>query len=345
MKIIKYDDTLKKVWDEFVYSHPGAWTGHLSGIFALERETATAENYSFMVFNEKEQVVALLPLFLVTHRELKFLKRRVLNSGTHLASGPLLSPHVGIKMEKKILNVLISNVAEIGKQLKADEVTIGYPNVIGGQTSLSRYGYFPLKQFGYQERNVVTMIKDLSGEEEKLFASLKFVCRKNIRRCRKEDVSFEEIRSKEQWLECYNLNLQTLGSIAYSKKAMELMWDNFVLQGAAKVTALRHKGEITNVTLFAGLKDCFYSWVGFNSRSDVVPGAGNMLLWETMLLYKQKGFNFFEVGSMEFVSGKYGNISRFKESFNGIPMYMLSGTLRLRPIKLSIFDLLKSVRQ
>ena len=101
MKIIKYDDTLKKVWDEFVYSHPGAWSGHLSGIFALERETAKAENYSFMVFNEKGQVVALLPLFLVTHRELKLLKRRVLNSGTHLASGPLLSPRLGKKEKKK----------------------------------------------------------------------------------------------------------------------------------------------------------------------------------------------------------------------------------------------------
>ena len=241
--------------------------------------------------------------------------------------------------------MLIFNVSEIGKLLKADEVTIGYPNVIDGQTSLNHYGYLPLKQFGYQESNVVTMIKDLSGEEEELFASLKSVCRKNIRRCRKEDVSFEEIQSKNQWLECYNLNLQTLGSIAYSKKAMGIMWDNFVLQGAAMVTALRHKGEITNVVLTTGLRDSYYYWFGFNSRTDVVPGAANLLLWKTMLLYKQKGFKFFEVGSVEFVSGKYGNISRFKESFNGIPMYMLSGTLRLRPIKLSILDLLKSVKR
>jgi len=345
LKIVKYDDTQKNIWDEFVRSNPCSWTGHLSGMFALEKETAKAENYSLMVFDEKQQLLALLPLFLVIHKELRFLKRRILNTGTHLASGPLLAINLGKKQKKKIINLLMSKVDEIGKQVKADEVTIGYPNIIDGQTSLSRYGYFPLKQFGYKERNVVTMIKDLGESEEDLFASIEHRCRKSIRKCSRYNVMFQEIQEKEQWLNCYDLNIQTLGVVAYSKKALEIIWDEFVLQGTAIVTAILHQEQITNVLVSTGWRDCFYFWIGFNSKTDEVPGGSNMLLWETMLFYKQKDFRFCEVGSMEFVSGKRGNISRFKESFNGLPIYMLSGTLELCPVKCRVIDLVRTMRQ
>lgn len=345
MKIVKYDDSQKYAWDEFVQSNSCSWTGHHSSMFAFEKERSKAENHSILIFDDNGILSAILPLFLVTHREIKFLKRRILSSGTELASGPLLLEDIGKKQKKKVINLLFSHVSEIGKQLKADEVRIGYPNIIAGQTSLNYYGYFPLKRFGYKENNVITMIKDLRKSEEDLFASMEHRCRKSINKCRGNNILFQEIKEKDQWLNCYDMNIQTLGTLAYSKTELEILWDQFVMQGVAKVTAILHAGEIINIVLTTGWTDCFYFWIGFNAKNNGVSGGATLLLWETMLFYKRKGFRFCEIGSMEFVDGKHGNISKFKESFNGSPMYMLSGALELHPVKCRLIDLIRAVKR
>jgi hypothetical protein len=239
----------------------------------------------------------------------------------------------------------VRRVNDIAKRFNADRIWVGYPCFIGKQTALNYYGYYPLKRFGYRELNIVTMIKDLTSNSDLLFKSLNSDCRRMIRRCEKEGGTFYKITDRDEWLHCYDLNLQTLGERAYSLEAMEIVWDQFVEKGIATITSTRLKGRNISVIVTTGMNKSCYWWIGFNTKPQVLKGANNFVLWNTMLLYKEMGVKFFEIGGMEFLHGKKKNISKFKESFNGTPTYLLSGVLELKLIKKTCFELLRVMRQ
>ena len=344
MEIISYSDSWKNKWDSFVEGNPCSWTGHFSGIFVLEREEKSAINHSLLVVSEKKEILALLPLFLVVQHELRFIPLRILTSGTHLASGPLFLPQLAKKKKKQAFKLLIERTIDLGRELCVDQIVISYPNIINDKSSLEVLHYYPLKCYGFKEKNIVPMIKNITAPKEELFSSLNPKCRNSIRRAQKSGVLFRHVTSKDEWMSFYDLNVETLGGNAYSREIMKIIWHKFVMHDVANVTAVFLNDIPISIALTTCWRCSYYYWFGFNSRINRIPGSANLLLWETMLFYKEKGLKFFEVGSMEFSSGKQKRISKFKESFNGIPTYMLSGVLILKPLKHHAVAILKQIR-
>jgi hypothetical protein len=91
------------------------------------------------------------------------------------------------------------------------------------------------------------------------------------------------------------------------------------------------------------MKKSYYAWIGFNSKPPPIAGAHNLLIWKTMLYHKQKGVEFFEIGSREFSHTKQVNISTHKESFQGRDTYCLDGSLILNPFKIFMLKTLKQL--
>jgi len=348
MEIIPYSPSIRDKWDTFVSDHEYAWVGHYSATFELEKEFG-GENISCLVVDDRQNVIGILPLFLFEKRLLrKTITLRTIRSGSTLRNGPLLLETLSDKQKREALDLLVQHLIVIARASKVDDIHISYPVMHGEITCLEYYGYLPLKKYGFVEQNVVTMVKDLRSDEQALMASFQHNCRKKIRRCVEEGGEFVDVLDRAQWMDCYELNVQTFsagGTNPYSRKGLEILWDNFVETGLAEVTAIRLKGTIICVQITAVRKNACYPWILFNSKPAPIPGANNLLEWKNMLHFKERGVEYFEIGSREFADNKQIQISLFKESFQGRDTYCLDGKLILRPIKESMLRIVSLLRK
>lgn len=296
-----------------------------------------------MLWDERKNLIGILPLFFFKRKVKKFFLIKSFVSSYSLRSGPLFSPELSKGQKDKALDVFMLKLLKDANYLGIDNIRISYPVIYGDNVSLEHYGYFPLKKYGFKEGNVVTIIKNLQIDEDELLKSLYQNCRNKIRQAKKKGAQFTEIDSYEEWMNCcYTLNLETFSTEAakpFSKRYLGIIWKNFVEKGMAKVTGIKFEDRIISVrvTVFKG-KSC-YNWLCFNSKPSPIPGANNLLNWENLLYFKKRGMDLYEIGSLEFGDEKQIQISQFKESFNGKSYYCLDGELHLRPIKNSLLEL------
>lgn len=348
MEVIPYSPSLRDKWDAFVSDHEYAWVGHYSVNFELEREFG-GDNISCLVVDDRQNIVGIMPLFLFEKRILKkTITLRSIRSGTSLRNGPLFIESLSDKQKREALDLLVQHLLVIARASKVDDIHISYPVMHGDKTCLEHYGYLPLKKYGFVEENVVSMVKDLRSDDKTLLTSFKQNCQKKIRQCVEEGGEYVDALDRAQWMDCYDLNVQTFsaGNTApYTRKALEILWDNFVETGLAEVTAIRFKGKIISVVITAVRKNSCYPWIAFNCKPAPIPGANNLLEWKNMLHFKERGVEYYEIGSREFDDNKQIHISMFKESFQGRDTYCLDGKLVLRPIKESLLRMVSLLRK
>lgn len=345
MRVVKHWEISKADWDAFVLSHPLAWVGHLADICKIEKELTGATNQSLVVLNEQDQIIALLPLFEMTEQAFKLVPIRLLNTGSQLRSGPLIAASAADRNRDKILDVLIATISQMATEHQVDRTTISYPVFVGTTTALNHYRYLPIRRFGYQQLMAVSMIIDLSESLDQLSKRLSKSCRRKIKNCQQDAGEFCTITDKQDWLQCYDINRQTLGESCYSKRAMELIWDKFVVPGHVIITGAKYRGEIVSVSATAMMNQVSYAWLGFNGQPRQIRGSDNMVVWETMLMLKERGIRYFEVGSLEFDDEKQIQIGAFKKSFGGVPTGAFAGELIHRPIKNSLLKLTGAMRR
>jgi len=335
--IRSHTDVARSQWDDFVTANPEAGYGHTSAIFALA-EAGETRNESFAVCDPEGSILALMPLFVVESRELRFVAIRVLISGLFPA-GPLFGTSCAPKQRKTLLADIVAYTLEIAKRVHADEVRIAWPTVIGGEPAIARLGYLPIREFGFSETNKVGFLLDLAQPEAQLRKRLNENCRRNIQRAEKAGVQIRVISDRAEWLRCDDLNRHTLGPMAHSLRELEVIWDEFITKGLCTPFAAVHDGEIVTVNVTINSPTTSYYWIGWNRINDHAPGASHRTMWEAILTSARAGRIFFELGTKEFLSHqKLMTISRFKESFGGTPIYSLGGVHVCRPVKRALLD-------
>lgn len=171
-------------WDGFVQSHPFASHGHISANFALAQSRYAAPNRSLMIYGPHGAVLGVLPLFELRTKTLRAIAGRELRSGVEFPGGPLIHAGISPKRQSQVLCALQTAVRRLAESRDIDRITIGYPNVAGEKLSIGHFGYLPLKEYGYLEKNGVYYYLDLQPGEEDLFRNLKENCRRNIRAAR-----------------------------------------------------------------------------------------------------------------------------------------------------------------
>jgi hypothetical protein len=330
-------------WDDFVLNNPFSWIGHLSIISRLEQVLAGAGTKSILVYNDKNRVIAVLPLYEAGGRELRYIPIKTLSTGSLFPSGPLLDQKLSLKESKEVLDCMIAQMMAIGKASDSDRINISYPAVYGDKFGIDEYGFYPLRRYGFSDQNIVGMALDLRKEVAELMSGVKGNCRNMIRRAEKDGAEFEVIIERSRWLECHALNRQTLGDHAYSEKTMEMLWDEVIVPGYGTVTAATFNSQIMSVVVTVGINKSAYYWMGFNAKPVILTGANNYALWQTMLHWKNRGSTFFEMGSLEFIGDKMMKISAFKESFGGKPHYLLSGFIDLKKVKRKTIEVIDAM--
>jgi hypothetical protein len=328
MEVAPYDPARRAEWDEFVHSNPLAGTGHLSGQFVLNESLGSGTNRSLMLYEERE-LVGVLPLYLTSDTQLQFLKVRSISSPG--AAGPLLKASLPRTKAKEGMNLLMKSMQELARETKADRITVSYPSVIGGMLAVERFGVLPLRTYGFHETNMAGWYIDLRQSENELFAQLEHKCRNMVRRAKRSGAEIVTVQDRAAWLSCESLVEETFGSMKYSRKTLEIIWDEFVSKGLAFVNAVTFEGRILNVVVTSIFNQVAYYWYSFNKKQSPVPGGNNAVVWHAMLQNRSLGCRFFLVGTLYFEADEKNlNIVSFKRSFGGTPYYVMGGTLNLR---------------
>ena len=324
-------------WDQFVAINPEAGYGHTTANFRLA-EVRGIRNESFAVCDLEGKPLVLMPLFVTESHELRHLKMRNLVSGLFPA-GPLYASGCPPKQRKALLAEIARHLLATAGKVGVDEIRVLWPNVIAGEPALERFGYLPLREFGFAETNLVGFLLDLQRPEEELRKGFNENCRRNIQRAEKSGVEIRPVLDRAEWLACDDINRSTLGPFAHSRRELEIIWDEFILKRLATALAAVHNGNIVTVIVTVDSPLSSYYWIGWNRLAKEAPGASHRTMWEAILLSARSGRKFFELGTKEFTNPKMLTISQFKESFGGKPMYCVGGVQVCRPVKRAALDL------
>lgn len=334
-----YDETKKASWDRFVFTHPLAGMGHLSAQFRLAEVTGTAINRSVMLY-EDAQLIGVLPLFEATAMVSRFFKTRTLS--THGAAGPLLEGALGSAQVREAQALLIQTMKQMAAASGADRIQVSYPSVVDAKLASERFGIYPLRSHGFREINTVGGYIDLRSDENSLMNHLDSSCRNKVRRAAKEGAELQIVRDRSLWLACEQLNIDTLGSLCLSRRAMEVIWEEFVANDLAFVIAVTHGSEVVSIVVASVFNRVAYYWYSFNKRPAAVTGSNNAALWRAILHSRELGATHFLLGSYHFegeADSKHRSIAAFKRSFGGSPYYVMDGELILRPCKHLVLQL------
>ncbi|HEX8983934.1 MAG TPA: GNAT family N-acetyltransferase [Bryobacteraceae bacterium] len=334
----------ERLWDSFVLAHPDAGVGHLRANFGLA-DAAGNRNCSILVAGEKDCPVAVLPLYEDERRDLRVFRRRILTSGLEFPAHPLIAPNLAPRVQNAILIYVLQAVESAAAACHADDVSIAYPAIVGGATAVARYGYYPLRHFGFSDDSGVGLLLDLRRDAGELNRTLEASCRNMIRRAQKEGCSVRPVRDCAEWMACLELARETLGPAAPSERVHRACWEHFVAPGYADTCAIVPRASETpsNVVVSAGWNGNWYYWKSYNRARDKAPGANNLALWEAIVSAQRREGRYFELGSVEFESSKQRAISAFKQSFGGTPAYALRGVRHRHPIRNAAVGLLSAV--
>jgi hypothetical protein len=332
MEIIDYSQDLAPEWDAFVAGHPLASYGHLSAQFALASAYDGVRNVS-LVAREGRRIAGLLPLFFREHRAIRAVRIRELSSGLFFPAGPLVSPQFAGKAETRVLDALVEAARTHAGALGADHVVITHPHVAGGRTSIERFAYSPLLHYGYRPRHGVGLLLDLSQSDEQLAAGRRSGCRQAIAKAQSLGAHAGVIDRRDEWIACHELNVQTLGPLAYTPRQMAVIWDAFIGAGHASAHAVRFDGSVVAAAVVIRSRDAAYYWVGIGRKPQPVQGAAHLALWSAILSSRAAGCTAFELGSLDFENRKSMGISQFKQSFGGTPHQIISAQLDAKPVK------------
>lgn len=332
MEIFNYTPDDADEWDAFAGTHPLASYGHTSAQFALAAATPGVRNVSIMV-RDGRTLVGVLPLFVTDHHALRRVPVRELVSGTFFPGGPLVSPKLQGKAEGRVTDAMLAAVRDRAAALKADRVVITHPTVMGGQPSIVRYAYSPLLHHGYKARSGVGMLLDLSQTIDQLGAGRRSGCRQTVNKAQASGATVTVMADRAEWTGCYDINVQTLGALAYSRRQMNAIWDSFIAPGHATAYATHVHGVIAAVVVTIHFNGSAYYWIGLNRRPAPLQGAGHLALWTAILAARERGLTHFELGSLDFENPKNIGISQFKQSFGGVPYQIISAQLEAKPVK------------
>lgn len=332
MEIVDFSPALTADWDAFVAAHPLASYGHLAAQFRLADATPGIRNVSVLV-RDGQKIAGVLPLFVTDHHALRKVPVREIASGAFFPGGPLVSPKLQGKAETKVTELLLDGVRARASSLGADRVVITHPTIIGGQPSIVRCGYSPLLHHGFKPRHGVGLILDLSQTAEQLAAGRRSGCRQSVNKAQASGATVGVMTNRAEWMACHDINVQTLGELAYSREQMAVIWDAFIAPGLATPYATYVEGVIAAVTVTIQFNGSAYYWIGLNRRPTPLPGAGHLALWTAILAAREHGLKHFELGSLDFENPKNIGISQFKQSFGGVAHQIISAQLEARPVK------------
>ena len=305
-------------WDALVEGSPDGWVFSLAGWqrLILAVEPWALRDHSFAYY-ENAKLVAVMPLQFSPH------SGRMSSSGWG-GSGPVIACGLEGAARERVLRVTLDHARALAEEVGAPVLDMTISPVTRTSIAL-RWGVNPFVFFGFKDSSQISQVIDLSASEEQLFDAVSPKTKPLLQRARDHGIEVRRVDWAEYLDAYYACHCET-----YTRTGVT-PHPRAYFSGIAQQIAPRGNAVLLAAFTAAGEPIAFHNAARFGegafyhtgcSRSEALEfGANHLLLWRSLVLAKQDGVRWFDVGTI--IPGatdpKLKGLTLFKTRFGGEP--------------------------
>lgn len=289
-KVITYNDTYRRAWDEYVLKSPGATVYHLIGWKDVIEKSFGHKAY-YLLAEEHGSVSGVLPMVLQNSSIF----------GRFCTSLPFFN-YGGVYADNIEINNLLINEA-IG--LAKNNLT-GY---IEFRDITENITYLPVK------KSKVSMVLGLPDAPEELWKNFDAKLRNQIRKGEKSNLLL--VKGGKEYLDAFYYvfanNMRDLGTPVYSKDFFKNMLETFPRE--AQIFCIYLKDKVVAAAFTIAFRNSIeVPWASWLRKYRAVC-PNNFLYWKMIEYACQAGFKNFDFGRSSWDSGTF----KFKQQWGAQP--------------------------
>jgi GNAT acetyltransferase-like protein len=220
-------------------------------------------------------------------------------------------------------------------------------------SSASHAGAAELETLGFDLTQRLEFELDLEKTEEELFEAMEYKRRKNIRKAKRSDVIIEELPGEQGIAELRRLQGHSSERIVarggrdithtqpQSADPVMILLES----GLGRIVVARVHDEIVSAGLFTHFNHLVYHTLSGHSAAALKTQAPTLLIWETVLRYKQEGARRFNFGGCKISAVNEGDpehgVYVYKKAFGAECIACTSGHKILKKTTHAIMRRLK----
>lgn len=232
------------------------------------------------------------------------------------------------------------------------------PNTISSVTEKTEYEVYkraPFEQF-INDKNLFTIAVNLEKSEEEILAAFNKSNKRGAKKGIKEGFSVREIESTaeaKKFAAIYDLMIVARGienQFDNTAGSFKKMLDVFQKNNFGKMLAIYNSENVMMGGIMILFKDDYVHYdTGASSPEFRKLPIMHSLFYQAMLLSKQKGHKWFDLGGYNLISAdgdQVTNINKFKEGFAGVPrIYPKKMYFTLNPIVNGLYKLVAKIKK
>lgn len=319
MRIVSRRQLGREAWDAAADGSPDAWIWHRYDLC----DTAVTDwpgrsDASFAVVNDRDQVEALLPAYLLERKSYLGSHARDLNSN----GGPALAPTVGRSRRQHLLDAITAQLQSLAVSSRVIRTTISLAPMSPALRGPDGPRCNPLLYMGCEDASAQTWVADLRDGAEAAWQRFEGRARTSVRRAEESGVTVRQSTAPDDWrvfFELHQATYQRLGVPSYPAALFRAIYEQLVPAGLCCVQFAELSGTPIAATNIACYKHGGYFWHGFASDQGLRANALTLLIWSAIKDLAGKGtLQWLDCGeAVLHPGGKYRQLSDFKKSFGG----------------------------
>ena len=334
MKIIISSSLNPGQWNKILVTHGVSSPWHTSEMLDYYSKSCSAENLSFLLKSDQDQLIGVCPFFDCEREILGFGRSRESSVNGSQLPAPLLIHTSSEKENRKRLRAISAATDEIASRHNiacARYVHRPYAFSSSGSTFTESTGLCDLLANGFFPTIQQTFVVDLRKTQDLLESDLAQFHRKEIRRAFQQGqvtrvvdagMSFSDLVADFQTYQAAHFHAS--GRRTRPQVSFDAMLE--MLQSGFATLFINELDGVPISCLFCGQRNGFaFGWSQANTEAASGISARHLLEWSAILHYKKLGFYLYDIGSMQYetqfgvqLSEKEKSISFFKERFGGI---------------------------
>jgi FemAB-related protein (PEP-CTERM system-associated) len=270
LHVVQYEEQYRQQWDDYVIAHPNATCYHLTAWKRAVERAYGSQSYYYLVCSSPREnggvsnrptVVGILPLF--------HLKNFVF--GNALVSLPFCDYGGILADDEHVLATLVQKSTELSRDL--NNATVEFRNIERMTSELL-----------ITSSHKVRMVRELSGDSDKLWKSFDTKLKSQIRKPQKEGLTCNigGVEQLNDFYKVFSFNMRDLGSPVHSKILVKGVLEEF---GNSSKLQVVYKSQMPiGAGLILSFRDTvFIPWASTVRRFN--PLSPNMMLYWNFLKY------------------------------------------------------------
>lgn len=334
-RIISRRELGRESWDAAADASPEAWLWHRYDLCdAAIQDWPGRSDASFALIDEREQVQALVPAFILQGHAPWGLPVRYLNSN----GGPALSASLGGSRRQEVLDIIAAQLQAQARASRVIRTTLSVAPMAPAWRGPDGPRCNPLLYMGCEDSSGHTWVTDLRDGSEAVWTRFEVRARRSVRKAEAAGVTVRESTAASDWRQFYALHQETyrrLGVPSYPEALFRMIYERLVPNGLCHVYFAELNGTPIAAFNTACDKQGGYYWHGFASDEGLRTQALRLTIWKAIEDLAGKGvLQWLDCGEAVLHSGgKPQQLSDFKRSFGGELYPLFRGRIR-SPIRL-----------